>query len=89
MFNPIRAARDIIARRHTAYKATFLGPQGRYVLADLYRFAGGHKLPFNHDIRQQDIMLGRKEMLERIRHFTELSPTELMRLYTAEAPEKL
>ena len=81
MLDAVRKVRDFLTTRGQAYRATFSGPEGEKVLADLARFCRAHESTFNENpdvARQLD---GRREVFLRIQHQLQLTDGQLWDLY--------
>jgi hypothetical protein len=78
---------DLLSRRREAYQATFAGPPGQRVLADLARFCRANESTFHADPRVHALAEGRREVFLRIVKHLNLSTEDLMAFYTQGAPQ--
>jgi hypothetical protein len=80
---------DFITRRTRNYKLVFgdgdRGPQ-RAVLKDLARFCRASETCFNEDPRVHAVLEGRREVWLRIANHLNLSPQELLAIYSPGTP---
>ena len=69
-------------RRRSAYRDIFNAddPVSRIVLADLKRFCKHNKSTFNTDPLMQSYLNGRRDVLERIFSFTNLTEDQINRM---------
>jgi len=79
--NPIRAAKDFLGRRRTAYVKVFLGPFGQEVLTDLAKFCRAHESTFHADPRAHAVAEGRREVWLRIQRHLQLTDDQLWAIY--------
>ena len=71
-----------LSRRRHAYVALFNSPYGKVVLEDLAAFCRARESVFHPDSRVTDVMIGRREVWDRIRDHLNLSDEELYSLAT-------
>ncbi len=72
----------MFVRRRRAYRDLFNAenPQARIVLADLKRFCRHHKSTFHSDPLMQSYLNGRRDVLERIFQFLNLTQDQINEL---------
>jgi hypothetical protein len=79
-------AAQMMSERKTAYQVAFSTPAGQAVLADLVPFCRAREtcvVPGDRD--RTAVLEGRREVYLRIQHHLELTPEELVLLYTRPA----
>lgn len=73
---------QFLSRRRRAYAAIFNSPSGRIVLEDLAKFCRSSGSVFHENQRLTDVMIGRREVFDRIRDHLHLSDQELYDILT-------
>jgi hypothetical protein len=63
---------------------TFNGPLAQKVLIDLAVFCRANESTFHEDPRAHALAEGRREVWLRIRHHLDLSPEDLLKLYSGD-----
>lgn len=79
--NPIREAWDFLRRRKIDYQLAFTSPAGQAVLIDLAKFCRADDNAWHVDVRQSDLLAGRREVWLRIQKHLNLTPDQLYELY--------
>ena len=79
--NVIRRTMDFIKGRKTAYQLAFKTVAGEEVLADLARFCRAKESVYNVDVHKTHVLIGRREVFDRIAQHLNLSTQELYHLY--------